>query len=67
MPITPKSIGAAEEVPQAKPTTAEMPDLPDTQGEDMQRWWHDVRKNERGIGERESTGVNKTIFGRRGF
>jgi len=67
MPISAKRIGAAEEVAQAKPIAAEMPDLPDTQGEDMQRWWHDVRKNEKGVGERESVGVNKTTFGRRGF
>lgn len=67
MPITPKSVGTAQEVPQARPTAAEMPDLPDSQGDDMQRWWHDVRKNERGVGERDSAGVNKTTFGRKGF
>lgn len=67
MPITPKSIGAVEEVAQAKPNASEMPDLPKDQSDDMQRWWYDVRRNERGLGERESVGVNKTTFGRRGF
>lgn len=67
MPITPKNVGATEEVAQAKPIAAEMPDLPNSQGDDMQRWWHDVRRNERGVGERESAGVSKSTFGRRGF